>query len=309
MLKDLKVVFMGTPSFGKEAIEYLIEHTNVVLVVTQPDKMVGRKKVVTSPYIKKIAIDNKIPVFQPIKIRTNYEEIKKYEPDLIITAAYGQIVPKEVLDIPRLGCINLHGSILPFYRGAAPIQWSILNGDKETGVSLMYMDEKMDTGDVIDIAKIKIDSKDNFETLYNKLGIVGKEVLEKNLINISNGTNNRIKQDDSLATYARMLNREDELINFDNEVDKIINQINGVYPNGYINIAGNLVKILEAVKVSGNEKESSIIVDVNKKELLISGKDGIISLKRVKPNGKSEMEISSYLNGINKEKILNLKIN
>lgn len=309
MYKDLKVVFMGTPSFGFEAFKYLIENTSVVLVVTQPDKPVGRKKVLTPTFIKTVAIENNIPVFQPINIKKEYEEISLCKPDLIITAAYGQIVPKEVLDIPRLGCLNLHGSLLPKYRGAAPIQWAIINGDEKTGVSLMYMDEAMDTGDVIDMLEISIDKEDNFNTLYEKLGYVGKKILEKNLESIVNETNKKEKQDNNLATYTKMIKREDEFINFDRDVLDIVNHINGVYPNGYIKINGEPIKILKADYLEKKVIEHSKIVEINKEELVVSGKNGVISLLVVKPNGKNEMQIKSYLNGVDKNKFKNLKIN
>ncbi len=309
MFKDLRVVFMSTPSFGVPALKYLIENTNVCLVVTQPDKLVGRKKVLTAPIIKKIAIDNNIPVFQPINIKKEYDEIKKVRPDLIVTAAYGQIVPIEVLNIPLLGCVNLHGSILPKYRGAAPIQWSIINGDDVTGVSLMYMDEKMDTGDIIDIQKININKFDNYETLYNKLSIVGKEVLEKNLESIINKTNKREKQNDSFASYARMLKREDELIDFNQKAIDVVNKINGVYPNGYIKLMEENLTILEADYILKGVTESSIVCEVTKKELLISALDGLVNIKKVKPSGKNVMDIKAYLNGVDKAKLKNLKIN
>lgn len=309
MLKNLNVVFMGTPSFGSDALLFLIEKTNVSLVVTQPDKVIGRKKILTFPYIKKMAMDHNIEVFQPVNIKTDYDKILEVNPDIIITAAYGQIVPKEVLNIPRFGCINLHGSILPKYRGAAPIQWSLINGDKETGVSLMYMDEKMDTGNIIDIKKTLINNDDNFDDLYNKLGVIAKEVLSLNLEKIVNGTNDCTLQNNEDATYARMLTRDDELINFNNNVDVIHNQIRGVYPNGYIKIDGSILKILKSEYSYKNVLEHSKILSITKDELCISGLDGVIKLLVVKPNGKNEMPIKSYLNGIKKDEILNKKIN
>lgn len=300
MFKDLKVIFMGTPDFGEEAFKYLIENTNVIMAVVQPDKVVGRKKILTAPFIKKMALDNNVDVFQPINIRKDYSKIVELQPDLIITAAYGQIVPKEVLEAAKLGCINLHGSILPKYRGASPIQYALLNGDKETGVSLMYMDQKMDTGDIIDILKIDIEKTDNYPLLYKKLGIVAKEVLEKNLEDIINKTNKRIKQDENFATYCPMIKREDELLNFNLQGNQVINKVRGIYPNAYFLVNNEVMKVLEAEFIS---KKINKDFEITKNEFLISVKDGAINLKIVKPFGKKVMDIKSYLNGIDKSKI------
>ena len=174
----------------------LIEKTNVVMVVTQPDKVVGRKKELVYSPVKKVAMEHKIPVFQPIKIRHDYEELKRLDIDLIVTCAYGQIIPKEVLEMPKHGCVNVHASILPKYRGAAPIQWAIMNGDKKTGVTIMFMDEGMDTGDIIKIAEIPIEEDDNVGTMHDKLSVLGRDTLESVLNNILNGIVIGIKQTD-----------------------------------------------------------------------------------------------------------------
>lgn len=308
-MKDLKVVFMGTPSFGEASFKYLIEKTTVVLVVTQPDKVVGRKKEIKFSSIKTVAIENNIEVFQPAKIRVDYEEIKKYSPDLIITAAYGQIVPSEVLEIPKLGCINLHGSILPKYRGAAPIQWSLINGDKQTGVSLMYMDKSMDTGDVIDVVTVDILKTDNFESLYNKLSDASVLLLKNNLSSIALGNNKREKQNDDLATYARMLTREDEFIDFNQKAEDIFNKVRGVYPNAYINVFGEALKILECTYENKLIKNHSTVYEITKNSLSVCAVDGIINLIKVKPFGKKEMDIKSYLNGVDKNLLKNHIIN
>ncbi|MFI3260410.1 MAG: methionyl-tRNA formyltransferase [bacterium] len=308
-MKDLKVIFMGTPNFGEESLRYLIENTNVVLVVTQPDKLIGRKKELSECAIKKIALEFDIPVFQPTNIKVDYKTIEDYNPDLIITAAYGQIVPKGVLDIPRLGCLNLHGSILPKYRGAAPIQWSLINGDKETGVSLMYMDESMDTGDIVDIGRLEILKEDNFFSLYEKLGKVAKDVLEKNIESIAKETNNRTPQDNDFATYARMLNREDELIDLFDTVENIYNKFRGIYPNAYILFNDEPLKLLDITYRNCSVKTHSVIKDISKDTISICGTDGVINLHRVKPFGKKEMDIKSYLNGCKPEYFNNLVIN
>ncbi len=308
MFKDLKVVFMGTPSFSVPVLKMLIENTNVIAVVSQPDKMVGRKKEITYSPVKKVAIENNIEVLQPIKIRQDYEKIISLNPDIIITAAYGQIVPKEVLDLPRLGCINIHGSLLPKYRGAAPIQWSIINGDKYAGITLMYMDETMDTGNMIASDKIIIEKEDNVKTLYEKLSILGANLLKNNLEALVSGTNASVPQDENKVSYARMLKREDELILFNDSTLNIFNKIKGIYPNAYCMINNETFKILEADYKLANVNEASIM-KVDKKEMAISTNDGYIIPLIVKPFGKKEMDIKSYLNGINKEIYNGKKVN
>lgn len=308
MLKDLKVVFMGTPNFGEKALEYLIENTNVVLVVSQPDKMVGRKKEILFSDIKKCALKHNIEVFQPFKIKEDFSRIKEVDPDIIITAAYGQIISKELLDVPRLGCLNLHGSILPFYRGAAPIQESLLNGDKETGVSLMYMDEAMDTGDVIDIERINIDEEDNFETLYEKLSVVAKNLTEKNIESIYLEKNSRTKQDDNIATYTKMIKREDELLDFTKDSLTIFNKVRGLYPNASIVLNNQEIKVLKCSYVIKKNQGGGFIF-LDKSRFSISTSDGFIDLEIVKPSGKNAMPIKNYINGLDKNKINGMQIN
>ncbi len=308
MFKDLKVVFMGTPEFAMPTLKMLYEKTNVVMVVTQPDKIVGRKKELKASATKEFALSNGLEVFQPTKIREDYKKIEEAKPDIIVTAAYGQIVPKGVLDIPRLGCLNIHGSLLPKYRGAAPIQWSMLNGDKEAGITLMYMDVSMDTGDMIDSVSTDILETDNVKMLYEKLSILGANLLEENLESIVLGTNNRVKQNESDATYARMLTREDELIDFSKDTKTVFNQIRGMYPNSYTVVSGEILKIIEASYESKKIAKSSIIVEVSKDKLGISTKDGVIYPQIVKPFGKKEMDIKSYLNGVDKDKLKNLEV-
>ncbi len=301
-MKNLKVIFMGTPDFSVPILEYLVANTDVVLVVTQPDKEVGRDKKISISPIKKVAINHHIEVFQPVKIRKDYQIITDLKPDLIITCAFGQILPKEVLEAARLGSLNIHASLLPKYRGSSPIQWALLNGDKETGVSLMYMDEQMDTGDVISQIKCPIDEYDNVGTLHDKLSLLGVEVLKQELPHIVNKTNYRMKQDDSKASYTKMIKREDELISFADEGQNIINKIRAFnpWPVAYFKLNGNDIKVYEA----SFEKKNNTIpneVIITKNSLGITCKDGIIYLLRIKPFGKKEMDIKAFLNGINRD--------
>ncbi len=305
MFKDLKVIFMGTPEFSIPTLKMLYENTNLKLVVTQPDKIFGRKKELKFSPVKIFANDNNIKVFQPEKIRNDYQMIVDLKPDLIVTAAYGQIIPKEVLNSARLGCLNIHGSILPSYRGAAPVQYALINGEEKTGITLMYMDETMDTGDIIDIKEIDIDYEDNYVTLLNKLSYIGSDILFDNLESIVNETNNRIKQNEKEVTYAGMIKRDDEYISFNDYAKNIHNKIRGIYPNAYTLINGEVLKILKTRYVEKKVDCSSKVSVINKNELGINALDGIIYLDLVKPFGKKEMDVKSYINGLkNKDNII-----
>lgn len=301
VMKDLKVIFMGTPDFSVAPLEYLIENTNVVLVVTQPDKETGRSKELTMSPVKKVAMSHGIDVFQPVKIRKEYEIISEINPDLIITCAYGQILPKALLDIPRLGCINIHGSLLPKYRGASPIQSAILMGETKTGITLMYMDETMDTGDIISKIEVPILDTDDTGSLFAKMSESGVKLLGETLPKIYEGTNERIKQDENEATYTKMIKREDEKIDFNESYVNIINKIRALspFPGAYFTYGNIDIKVFKASFVKGNSTIGKITY--NKKEMLIGCKDGNISLEIIKPTGKKQMEISAFLNGAKKD--------
>ncbi len=309
-MKNKNIVFMGTPDFSVPVLKMLIENTNVLLVVTQPDKIVGKNKDVSFSPVKKLALEENIAVFQPVRIRKDFEELKKIDIDLIVTCAYGQIIPKEVLELPKYGCINVHASILPKYRGSAPIQWCLFNNDDVTGVTIMYMDEGMDTGDIIKIKEIPILESDNVGTLHDKLSILGRDLLLEVLPTIFDKTNDRIKQGENY-TLAPMIKREDERLDFNEEGQKIIGKIKGLNPWPLANIIINNqeIKVLEAQFVEKKIEKTSIIKEIDKKSLGITCKDGIIYLKKVKPSGKKLMEINSFLNGIDKNKYLNMEVN
>lgn len=305
-MKDKNVVFMGTPEFAVPILEMLIANTNVIMVVTQPDKIVGRKHEICFSPVKKVAIKNNIPVFQPENIKKDYEALKKLNIDLIVICAYGQIIPKEVIDLPKRGCVNVHASILPKYRGSAPIQWAIMNGDTKTGVTIMFMDEGMDTGDIIKIAEIPIDKKDNVGTLHDKLSILGQTTLASVLNNLLNGIVIGIKQTDDY-TLAPMIKRSDEKINFNNYGINIINKIRALNPWPLANFSLNdkEIKVIDAEFKKGKFKGVGKVIEITKNTFGISCKDGIIYLKRIKPFGKKEMDIESFLNGIKKEEYIN----
>ena len=309
-MKNKNIVFMGTPDFSVPVLKMLIENTNVLLVVTQPDKIVGKDKTVSFNPVKKLALEENIPVFQPMRIRKDFEKLKNLDIDLIVTCAYGQIIPKEVLDMPKYGCINVHASILPKYRGAAPIQWCLFNNDDVTGVTIMYMDEGKDTGDIIKIKEIPILDSDNVGTLHDKLSKLGCDLLLEVLPTIFDKTNDRIKQGNNY-TMAPMIKREDERLDFNEEGKKIIGKIKGLNPWPLANIIINNqeIKVLEAEFVQKKVDNTGIIKEIDKKNLGITCKDGIIYLKKIKPSGKKVMEINSFLNGIDKEKYLNMEVN
>lgn len=299
-MHDVRVVFMGTPDFSVPLLKMLIENTNVVLVVTQPDKEVGRKKEIQKTPVKVIALENNIEVFQPVKIRNDFKRIEEVKPDLIVTCAYGQIVSEDVLRIPKLGCINVHASLLPKYRGAAPIQWALINGEEKTGITLMYMDKGMDTGDIIAMREWPILDSDNVGTLHDKLSLLGASFLKENLEKIVHEENERIKQNDDEATYAPMIKREDERLNFDDLGINIVNKVRALNPWPLANIIldNEEIKIVEVeFEKKSVTRSGEIIADKN--NFGITSLDGIIYFKVIKPSGKKKMNIKDYLNGQN----------
>lgn len=309
-MKDKRVVFMGTPDFSVPVLEKLIENTNVVLVVTKKDAYVGRKKVLTESPVAICAHEHNIEVYKPNKLKEDYEYILNKKPDIIITCAYGSIVPKVVLDYPSYGCINVHASLLPKYRGASPIVASILNGEKETGITIMYMDEGIDTGNIIMSRSIEIEDNDNSLSLSNKLSLLGANLLIDTLPKIFEGENFDIPQDSEEATYVGMLKREDEHIDFNNTVENIKNQVRAFSPEPYafINIDDTEYKISEVEIKKCDVSKIGIIVEVNKDSFGITAKDGIVYIKRIKPSGKKEMSVKDFFNGFDKTSLLNKKV-
>lgn len=313
MLKDLKVVFMGTPEFSVPVLSMLIENTNVLLVVTQPDKAVGRGGKVSFSPIKELALKNNIEVFQPVKIRHDYERVLEVKPDIIITCAYGQIIPSVILDFPRFGCINVHASLLPKLRGGAPIHHAIMDGYSETGVTIMFMDKGMDTGDMIEKRALPITNFDNVGTLHDKLSVLGSKLLKETLPNIISGNITRTKQDDSLATYAYNIKKEEELLDFNDKAIDIFNKVRGLnpFPGSYLTINNKVLKIYEVTYELTNNYDNALngtIVIYDRKHLGIKCMDGIIYLQQVKKEGKKCMDIASFING-EKENLKGLVVN
>lgn len=293
------IVFMGTPAFAKPILEMLIEKKYPVgLVVTQPDKVVGRKKELEMSEVKKVALEHGIEVFQPIKIKDSYQYILDKKPKLLITAAYGQILPKALLE--QVKAINVHGSLLPKYRGGAPIQYALFNGETKTGITLMEMVYKMDAGDMIEQVIVDIDPKDNYGTLSAKLSIAGRDLLEKRIDDILNGTYEKIQQDESQVTFAYTLKFEDERLNFFESSEWNINRLRGLMPNigAHFIIDNTLVKVFDM-------EESDIIslrpgeIKVNRKEIFIGTKTKTLKLLEIQQESKKRMFVKDYLNGQN----------
>lgn len=309
-MKDTKVVFMGTSVFAKEILANIIDKVDIVLVVSQPDSFVGRKKILTPSPVKEYALSQGLDVFTPDNIREDSDRIVEAQPDLIITCAYGQIIPKVILDLPKLGCINVHASILPKLRGGAPIHRAIMNGFDETGITIMYMDEHMDTGDIIDISRVPITLEDNLESLTSKLITSSNNLLLKVLPNIISGTATRISQDDSKATYAKIITKEDELIDFKKTTREIYNQIRALSPSigAYFLLNGEVIKVYSS-QIGESKGKPGCINNIYKDGIGIGTLDGEIIIKTIKPAGKNKIEVKDYLNGVKREKLLGVMCN
>lgn len=307
-MKDLKVIFMGTPEFSVPVLKTLIENTDVKLVVTQPDAYIGRKKILTPSPIKKLALENNIEVFTPNKIKEDYDKILKTECDIIITCAYGQIIPKILLDYPKYKCINVHASLLPKYRGGAPIHASIINGDDVTGITIMYMAEGMDDGNIIKQESIKIEEKDNINTLSDKLSYLGANLLIRTLPSILDGTCDNIKQDNNLVTFAYIIKRKDELIDFNKNYKDIYNKVRALYNRSYF-IMHNIEYKIVKIRYEKEKSNIGIINHIYKDGIGIGCLDGEVVITEFIPSGKKQMLVSSYLNGIKKEELIGVKIN
>lgn len=301
----MKVIFMGTPEFSVSILQKLHEEYGVDLVVTQPDKLVGRKKILTHSPVKELALELNIPVFQPRNIKEDFKQIIDLNPDIIITAAYGQIIPQIVLDAPRLGCINVHGSLLPLLRGGAPIQRAIKRLHNTTGITIMYMAMKMDSGDIITQRSVPITKNDTSGTLFEKLSFVGRDLLLDTLPSIFEGTNNRIPQDPHQVTYAYNLKREEEKLDWNQSVEEIDAHIRAFTPSPtcYTTIDGKQLKVLR-ISIAHDfdfdtvsEIENGTIVQVEKNTIGVKVNNGIIRIKEVQLAGKKKQDVRTFMNG------------
>ena len=302
---------MGTPNFSVRILKDLHEKYPVSLVVTQPDKRVGRKKVITYSPVKQAAEELGIEVFQPVKIKENYTRILEEKPDLIITAAYGQIIPKVVLDAPRLGALNVHGSLLPLLRGGAPIQRAIKRQHNTTGITIMYMAMKMDSGDIISQRSITIQKDDTSGTLFDKLSYVGSELLLDTLPSIIAGTNSRTPQDEHLVTYAYNLKREEEIIDWEQDVYQIDAHIRAFTPAPacYTTIDDKQIKIFNItyslnLNDEDKTKPNGTIVIIEKDKIGVKVINGIINIHEVQLSGKKRQDIKTFMNGVGRNLII-----
>ena len=299
----MKIVFMGTPDFAVGALEALVEAGHeVVAVVTQPDKPKGRGKEMQQTPVKACALKHNIGVFQPVKIKTPeaVEVLKGYGADLFVVAAFGQILSKEILDMPKFGCVNIHASLLPKYRGAAPIQWAILDGEKETGVTIMQMNEGLDTGDMLTKVIVPIEDTDTGESLFDKLAEAGAKLLIETIPQIEAGSLNPEPQDDSLSTYAKMIKKEMGLIDWKREalvLERLVRGMNS-WPSAYTHFQGKTLKVWEAeVETCEAQAVPGSVVEVTKNSIKVqTGKD-LLVLKQIQLEGKKRMDVAAFLLG------------
>ena len=299
----MNIVFMGTPEFGATILQELVKEHNVVLAVTQPDKLVGRKREIEFSAVKKKAIELNVPIFQPINIRKEYQYIiDNFEFDMIVTAAYGQIVGTKLLYYPKYKSINVHGSLLPKHRGGAPIQRSIINGDKETGITIMYMEKGLDSGDMLSQESIKIESTDNSDSLFIKLAELGAKMINPTIKKLENNEIVPIKQNEEEVTYSPNISHEEELLDFSALTNiQVFNKIRGLSsnPGAYFKIDNFSIKVYESELVESKVNvEAGTVCDVAKDSFSISClNDTVIKFKSIKPEGKGIMNVKDFMNG------------
>ena len=311
-MEKIKIVYMGTPEFSVGPLKELVNNYDVELVVTQPDKLVGRKKILTPSKVKEFALEKGLEIFQPIKIREDYQKIIDIKPDLIVTCAYGQIIPKEVIDFPKYGCINIHASLLPEYRGGAPIHHAVIDGKDKTGITIMFMNEKMDEGDILYQKEIEITNEDNTSSMFEKLSKLGSEMIREFIPKLLSNDFERIKQDNNKATYAYNITKEDEKIDFTGDSKTVYNKIRGLseVPGGYALLDNKRVKIFNS-RIGNNSKGvPGEIINIYDDGIGVSTKDSEIILTDIQIEGKVREKVKEYLNGIqDKNKLIGEKFN
>lgn len=297
----MKIVFMGTPDFAAMALEKLVSAGHeITLVVTQPDKEKGRGKQVQKSDVKLVAEKYDIPVFQPVKIKTeeSVEILRGYEADIFVVAAFGQILSKEILDMPKYGCVNIHASLLPRLRGAAPIQWSIIDGDEKTGVTIQQMDVGLDTGDILAVKEVEIASDETGGSLFDKLAIAGADLIVETLPLIEAGKITPVPQDESLSTYAKKLSKDMGLIDWNMPAVAIERLIRGCspWPSSYSNIGGKSLKIWKAA-VTDTKSTPGEVSEVTKESITIGCGEGSLVVEELQLEGKKRMSVHDFLLG------------
>lgn len=306
----MKIVFMGTPDFSVPALEELAKVHQVAAVVTQQDRPKGRGHKMQYTPVKEKALELNIPVYQPEKVKNPefVDILREINPDVIVVIAFGQILSKEILDLPKYGCINVHASLLPKYRGAAPIQWAVIDGEEETGVTTMYMAEGLDTGDVIDTAVIKLDEKETGGSLFDKLAIEGGKLIVETLLKLENGTATRTQQDDEKSSYAGKITKELGQIDFTKPAVTIERLIRGLnpWPSAYTTLDGKAMKVWDATVEEGNVTEQpGEIVEIAKHYIKVATGENYLKINEIQLAGKKRMPMDAFLNGYSiKENIL-----
>jgi methionyl-tRNA formyltransferase len=303
----MKVVFMGTPEFAVPILKLLIDEYDVVGVVTQPDRMVGRKRIITPPPVKKLALEHNLKVFQPLKIKEDYQEILALAPDLIVTCAYGQILPEEILHFPKYGCINVHASLLPKLRGGAPIHHAIIDGYKETGITIMYMSKKMDQGDILTQVKTPILDDDTLGSLQYKLSEMAKDLLKSTIPLLIADKIIPLTQHEEEATYGYNISREEERIDFTKSMEEINRQVRGLnpIPGAYTTLNGKILKIYDVRfgdRYYPNTEDGTIIDFHHDGFSVVCGKKELV-ITDMALEGKRRCAAKDFLNGVKKEEL------
>lgn len=301
----MDIVFMGTPIFCIPILNNLIKEHHIKLIVTQPDQLVGRKKEIVYSEVKNFALEHKIDIFQPEKIRKDYNKIIEINPDIIITCAYGQIISKVLLDFPKYKSINIHASLLPKLRGGAPIHKAIMNGYDKTGITIMYMNEKMDEGDILFQEEIKIDKLDTYKTLHDKLSLLASKMINPSLKLIKENKFYPLKQDNNEATYGYNVTREEEKLDFNKTSLEVYNHIRALNdkPGAYLILDNLNIKIYESeiINYNGIEKPGTILKD---NDFLIKTKDNAIRILKLQLPGKNIITLKDFLNGNGKKYLI-----
>jgi methionyl-tRNA formyltransferase len=299
----MKVIFMGTPDFSVGALEAIVQAGNeVVLAVTQPDKPKGRGKAMQFPAVKEAALRLGIEVYQPRRVREAecIEYLRTFQPEIIIVAAFGQLLPKDILDMPKYGCVNIHASLLPKYRGAAPIQWSVINGEHVTGVTTMRMDVGLDTGDMIEQVEVELAADETSGSLFERLSVAGAKLCVETMKHIEAGTATYTKQKDEEATHTKMIHKKFGKIDWKLaavEIERLIRGLNP-WPSAYTQLDGKTLKIWQAVVMGGGDVSvAGSVVKASGKDLWIQTGEGILSLQEVQLEGKKRLAVADFLRG------------
>ena len=298
----MRIVFMGTPDIAAASLKALIHAGHdIVGVFTQPDKPVGRKQILTAPPVKVCALENNIPVYQPTTVRDGaaLEILKELAPEIIVVVAYGKILPKEILTFPKFGCVNAHASLLPKYRGASPIQWCIVCGEKVTGVTTMLMDEGMDTGDMLETVSVNIGNNETSEELFDRLTIEAAKLVCSTVEKLSKGEITPIKQNEAEATYAPIIKKEMAQIDFNKTANEIHNLVRGLYgwPTAYFMLEGKRVKVFITEVLNTTDKAPATVIKSDNELVVACGNNSVIKFIELQPEGSKRMEAKQWLLG------------